>query len=666
MSPTSALPDLTGSGPVALDIETTGLDPRRDQVVVIALATGEERLVVEVRHHQRESVARWLREVVYPRGVLVHNAIFDLVFLDTVYGCGYPAWYWDTKLVEQILTSGLEADVSLAALSKRYLGLELDKSLQTSFTGGDLTEEQRLYAELDASVLLPIHRAQRRAVERHGLQRVVALEHRAGYAFFVMRQRGIGVDMHALRRKREEWERERDIVGRTLADQLTKYVYQLRVRKHEEHLARLAYWEQALEDAVNQALSRWERARVDENERAALAAEWVGLSLGKSVVSEDEVRGWWEHPKGRSRFEKRVAQRFRQEHPRPTVPRLELEAAINLASPQQLSAALSSLFAEYGLPAPPDTRSTTLRGLMGQRDELDEVIKMLLNWRAYEKLVQFADQLQESAQDGRVYPDWQQIGAATGRASCRNPNLMAQPKRAGFRQIFVAAPGHVLLSCDYSQIELRIAAALSHDPAMVAAFQEGRDLHRFTASRVFGVSEDDVTESQRKVGKQLNFGILYGMGPQRLVAELAAQGVRVSSEEARRALESWRETYRVAWEFLESVRETAVREGYSETALGRKRFYSSSEDEASIRRQAGNHPIQGTAADCMKLAMTQLVSLAPVIQVHDEIVLEVPESQVDAVRERVIRVMVDAARRVLGDVVPIEADADYGVSWSGE
>jgi DNA polymerase I-like protein with 3'-5' exonuclease and polymerase domains len=440
--------------------------------------------------------------------------------------------------VERILTSGLESDVSLAALSKRYLGLELDKSLQTSFDGGALSEEQIAYAELDAAVLHPIAQAQRRAVERLDLQRVVALEHRAGYAFFAMQKNGIGVDSAILREKRVEWERERDAIGSLLSEDLTKYVYTLRLRKHEEQLARLAEWELQLEEYVAHWMQRWEAAVSDIEAREEIEAEWVGLALGKSVITREEFESWWAGHKGRNRFEKRVAQRFRQFWPRPSAPKVELDAAINLASPQQLSAALADLFREHGLAVPQDTRSNTLRALMGQHEETDRIIKMLLSWRSYEKLVQFAEQLEGSIRDGRVYPDWQQIGAATGRASCRNPNLMAQPKKAGFRRIFVAKRDHVLLSCDYSQIELRIAAALSRDPEMVAAFRERRDLHRFTASRVFGVPEESVTEQQRKVGKQLNFGILYGMGPQRLVAELAAQGIRMPLEQARQAIDS--------------------------------------------------------------------------------------------------------------------------------
>jgi DNA polymerase I-like protein with 3'-5' exonuclease and polymerase domains len=659
----SSLCELSGSGPIALDIETTGLDPYQDELVVISLATSEERVVIDVRGIPRDEVSRWLRERVYPRGILVHNALFDLVFLDVALSCGYPSWYWDTKLVECILTSGLESDGSLASLSRRYLGLELDKSLQTSFDGGALSEDQIAYAELDAAVLHPIAQAQRRAVERLDLQRIVALEHRAGYAFFAMQRNGIGVDSAILREKRLEWEKERDAIGSLLSEELTKYVYSLRLRKHEEQMARLAEWELQLEEYVARWMRLWEAAQYDVEAREEIEAEWVGLALGKSVITREEFESWWSGTKGRNRFEKRVGQRFRQFWPRPSAPKIELDAAINLASPQQLSAALADLFREHGLAVPQDTRSNTLRALMGQHEETDRVIKMLLSWRSYEKLVQFADQIMEAMRDGRIYPDWQQIGAATGRASCRNPNLMAQPKKAGFRRIFVAKRDHVLLSCDYSQIELRIAAALSRDPEMVAAFREGRDLHRFTASRVFGVPEERVTEQQRKVGKQLNFGILYGMGPQRLVAELAAQGIRMQLEEARRAIDSWRETYRAAWDYLEAVREQAVREGYSETALGRKRFYAG-EDEASVRRQAGNHPIQGTAADIMKLAMTRLVQFNPVIQVHDEIVLEVPSSRIDEVREKVLSTMIEAAHRVLGDVVPIEADAEYGVAWA--
>jgi len=661
---TRDLPSVPGDGPVAIDIETTGLSHvSHDVVTVTVCPRGGQPIVVDVRGLHRDTVGSWIRDVVYPRGIIVHNSIFDLVFLAARYECGYPSWVWDTKLVEQVLTAGRNLEASLAATAKRRLGVALDKSLQTSFSAdGELSQGQVEYAALDAVVLWPIAEQQLREVQRYGLTRVVALEHAAARAFWLMQERGVGVDLGVLGSLAEVWQRERDNAARVLEDTLTKHVYQYRVKQHEAKLQRLAAWEQALEQEIDTAGTLWEQAKRDATLRESLRREWVGLSLGKRPVTEEEFASWFSSPKGKDAFLRRVGQRFRQRNPRPPVPRIDLEAVVDLHSPKQLHATLVSLAQELGVDAPADTRSQTLRALLGENQDYDAVILGLLRWRELDKLCQFAEQVAEHTVGNRLYPDWQQLGAATGRASCRNPNLMAQPKKDGFRRAFVAAPGHVLIACDYSQIELRIAAALSGDEEMLRAFREGLDLHTLTATRIFRVSENAVTEKQRKVAKQVNFGTLYGMGPKRLVSELAAQGVRITLEEAREALDAWREAYRGAAAFLAGVGEKAVIDGYSVTALGRRRWYDG-EDEAAIRRQAGNHPIQGTAADCMKLAMSRLAHRRPVVQVHDELVLEVPAEEASEALVEVQETMVTAAQEVLGGKVPIAVDGHVSVSW---
>jgi len=243
---------------------------------------------------------------------------------------------------------------------------------------------------------------------------------------------------------------------------------------------------------------------------------------------------------------------------------------------------------------------------------------------------------------------------------------MAQPKSAGFRRAFVARDGHVLVTADYSQIELRIMAALSGDPEMTRAFVEGQDLHRLTASRIFGVPEDAVSERQRKIGKQVNFGTLYGMGARRLVAELAAQGIRISLEEAQGALDGWRRTYRRAAEWIRERGVEAVRDGVAKTALGRIRSFATPRDAAeaaAIARRGGNLPIQGTAADIMKLAMSELVGMGIVLQVHDELVLEVPEGYAEVAVEIIRDTMRRCAEEVL-DGFPVGVDVTVGRSWA--
>lgn len=666
------LPDLP-DGPLGLDIETTGLRHWCDDIVLVTVVTEQQAWVVPVQQHDTASIRSWLDEVVFRRDrlVVIHNAIFDVVFLRRRYGITWPRVVYDTKIAEQILCGGLDEDCSLASLARRYIGIELDKSVRETFTpGAALTPEQVEYAAIDALVLLPIAREQvRRIRSDHGLSRVLGVELSAQLAFWRMQEQGVAVDLSALEQAERGWQAEAEELRKHLQTRLTQRVLASREAKLAEAEEALRRWQSDLEAELSRHEEMWRSRVTDPSWEESLREDWLGYQVtDKTVMTEKEIQSWLDPAKGLKRYLQRVQQRFRREHPKPPTPKVNLFAPINLLSSQQLLEALNEELREAGLPAIRSTEAKVLRSLLGRNEELDhEVLRPLLRYKELEKLLNFAEQIREHSDDGVLYPDWQQIGAATGRASCRNPNLMAQPKRANFRSVFVARPGMVLVTADYSQIELRILAALSGDLELNRVFRTGQDLHRLTASRIFGIPEEQVTEKQRKVGKQVNFGIVYGMGPRRLMAELAAQGIQLSLEEARNALESWRRTYRRAAEWIAARGEEAVRDGATRTALGRIRRYapaSSEEERAAIRRQGGNLPIQGTAADIMKVAMGRLWRYNPVIQVHDELVLEVPERDAQAVSQLVKRVMKDVAEEILG--VPVDVSVRFGRVWAEE
>jgi DNA polymerase I-like protein with 3'-5' exonuclease and polymerase domains len=664
------LPDLP-AGPLALDIETTGLRHREDEVVVISVASSEQAWVLDTRGMAPELVADWLRRLFAEHAIVVHNGIFDLVFLRNKYRVPLPepGKFWDTMLVEAVLRGG-SGEVSLEELAQDYLGLVLDKGLQTSFQAqGELSEDQIRYAAYDALALHGIRAGQHQRLRGEpGLFRVVALEHRAAPAFWEMQLRGVAVDLEALEEEAELWRSEAEALRVMLESRLTKRVIGAReekVGRAEEDLAR---WNAELGEELARCEEEWRQRRGDPSWYGELSAVWLGYQVTeKTVVTEEEIRRWLDPDKGLRRYLERVKQRFRREYPRPKVPRIDVWAPINLLSSQQLLEALNNELREAGLAEISSTESKVLRSLLGLREDLDrEVLRPLLRYKELEKLLDFVEQIREYTLEGVLYPDWNQIGAATGRASCRKPNLMAQPKSAGFRRAFVARDGHLLVTADYSQIELRIMAALSGDPEMTRAFVEGQDLHRLTAARIFGVAVDSVTERQRKIGKQVNFGTLYGMGPRRLVAELAAQGIRITLEEAQEAIEGWRRTYRRAADWIRERGLEAVQEGVVETALGRIRRFprpSDAVERAAIARRGGNLPIQGTAADIMKLAMGELAGMGMVLQVHDELVVEVTESEA-ALAAEVIR---DTMRRCAEEVLegfPVDVDVSVGRSWA--
>jgi DNA polymerase-1 len=273
---------------------------------------------------------------------------------------------------------------------------------------------------------------------------------------------------------------------------------------------------------------------------------------------------------------------------------------------------------------------------------------------------------------GRIHPDFNQIGADTGRFSCTNPNIQQIPATSDFRQCFIPAPGYKLVTCDYSQAELRILAQLSQDPAFVEAFQSGGDLHRLTASQMFQVPPDLVDKKQRSAAKVINFGLAYGRGPAALGVQLG-----VSTEEAKSLIDQYFKAYAGIQRWLDHAGKEAVRKGYSITLLGRKRYYAPldthdpdyNKKRASIERQGKNSPIQGANADMTKLA---LIGLHEALQgydarvvntVHDEIVVEAKEDQAEAVCTIVEHEMVKAGQQLL-TLVPVVADAKIADFWS--
>jgi DNA polymerase-1 len=277
----------------------------------------------------------------------------------------------------------------------------------------------------------------------------------------------------------------------------------------------------------------------------------------------------------------------------------------------------------------------------------------------------------------RVHTQFNQLGAATGRLSSNNPNLQNIPVRTAqgreIRRAFVAEPGHYLLSADYSQIELRILAHVTQDPALLETFRRDLDIHAATAARLFGVPLQQVTKNQRRIAKTTVFGTIYGISAFGLAAR-----TDLSRDEAQRLINGLFETYpgikRVFDETLQFGRE----HGYVETLFGRRRYFGRGRDNTLVtasgtrrlaaEREAINAPIQGTSADLIKMAMSRLFreletggyQAKMILQVHDELLLEVPDDELDEVRALVAKVM----ESIYPDLsVPLEVEASAGRNW---
>jgi DNA polymerase-1 len=346
----------------------------------------------------------------------------------------------------------------------------------------------------------------------------------------------------------------------------------------------------------------------------------------------------------------------------------------NINSTQQLG---QLLFQEFKLPSGRRIKtgySTDNEVLEALRDK-HPIVNELLEYRQLLKLKNtYVDALPSliNPRTGRVHTDFNQTVAATGRLSSSNPNLQNIPVRGELgrkiRRAFVPSRAeNVLLAADYSQIELRVLASMSKDSRLMQAFVSGEDIHRATAAAVFAVPPDEVTPDQRRIAKVVNFGIIYGIGEQRLAHETG-----ITRAEAAEFIASYNRTYAGVKSFMDDLRKRVAFQGYVTTLLGRRRelpeIHSSHQGiRAAAERAAINMPIQGTAADIIKIAMIRLHSAlaerhpetAMVLQVHDELVFDVPESEIEAVA-LLVREMMESSVQL---EVPLEVELKAGRDW---
>lgn len=349
---------------------------------------------------------------------------------------------------------------------------------------------------------------------------------------------------------------------------------------------------------------------------------------------------------------------------------------INLSSPKQVG---ELLFEQLGVPTKgvrrtkTGTYSTDAETLERLRDQ-HPVIGLILEHRGLTKLLStYVDALPAAVlkETGRIHPKFHQTVAATGRLSCSDPNLQNIPIRDDWgrriRRCFVAAPGHTFVGADYSQIELRILAHVSNDPGLIAAFREGADVHTRTAAEVFDTTPEAVTPEQRRAAKAINFGLMYGMGAQRL-----ARSLGISPSEAKAYIDRYFERYPGVRAFREAAIAAAREHGYSTTLMGRRRWipeFASNDPRliAQAERIAVNSPIQGSAADIIKLAMIRIhrrlgaefPGARLILQVHDELLVEAPEADAAAVEA-----LVAAEMRGAADLkVPLTVESGCGPTW---
>lgn len=350
----------------------------------------------------------------------------------------------------------------------------------------------------------------------------------------------------------------------------------------------------------------------------------------------------------------------------------------NLNSPKQLQ---EILFDKMGIPTK-GLKKTAKGGISTNEAVLEQLApdyplpKIILQNRSLAKLKStYTDKLPEmiSPKDGRVHTTYAQAVAITGRLASNNPNLQNIPIRTAegrrVRRAFTAPQGSVIVSADYSQIELRIMAHLSGDKTLIAAFQNGEDVHRRTAAEVFGTAPENVSPEQRRYAKTINFGLIYGMGQYGL-----AKSLGIDNLSAKNFIDRYFARYPGVAEYMQRTKEQAAAQGFVETLFGRRLYLpdirnKNANARAGAERAAINAPMQGTASDLIKRAMIDVsrwlvsddLKSKLIMQVHDELVLEVVETELDFVKEKLPQIMAKVGGGLLD--VPLVAEVGVGENW---
>jgi DNA polymerase-1 len=554
---------------VGLDCETTDLDPYKGDIRLTQLSDDQHTYVIDHKHFHGPSGYQPLKQLLEsskPR-TICHHSKFEQKWLLHKLGIRLGGIF-DSMLASQLIDFNRKSH-NLATLAKTYLGIELDKSLQSSDWTGDLSENQLQYAVRDSQVLPALRRTLIKTLSQDALIRAAQLEFEAVPTVADIELAGIYLDL-------DRWNEQLTIV----------------TQQHQTLAAEL-------------------------QEMLAAGAP-QGTLFGHTLINLDA------HP--------------------------------------QILTALKLL----NIPIDRSTKNNVLLPLAKDFP----VIAKLLEYRPLSKALTSYGESWFSAINpftNRVHPDFNQIGAPTGRFSCTDPNIQQVPHANGYRRCFRAPEGRRFCIVDYSQIELRIIAEFSQDPGFLAAFHSGVDLHRTTASQVFNVRIDQVSPDQRDFAKRLNFGVVYGIGAPRF-ANMTGMSIR----EAEATLRRYFETYRLLDTYLRDTAAQALEDRQVRTGSGRLVRYrfdpKNKEQVSSTRRKARNARIQGTGSDILKRALRLVgeelrgTSAQIVNIIHDEMVVEVDAYEAEDIGQRVSIRMVQAGEEYL-TTIPVKAEPQITTEW---
>ena len=561
------LPEIKQAKILAVDTETTGLDPHTAKLRLIQIAAaGLPILVIDCFSFLPDGIDIIKEMLETPAVKIFQNAKFDLQFFMAVQI--YPCPIFDTMLAAQLLrTSGGPSRAGLDVLAQHYLNETLPKDEQKSDWSGKLSESQLEYAANDVDILFRLREVMVKEIYENHLSDIALIEFSCVRAMAQMEYTGICLDIPLWNNLLDETVKERDEALEILYTYTEKPVAQI------------------------------------------------------NLFGEDEVSG---HNFDSNPF-------------------------------------VLDLLHRNGI----QTYSTSKYDLAPYANE--PLVKTISAYRRAAKLLSsflYPIPGMIHPKTGRLHPHYAQNGAWSGRMSCWNPNIQQIPRSAKFRECFIAPPGRKLIIADYSQIELRVAAEITHDPRMTAAYRSGDDLHSLTASFMVGKSIDAVTKPERQAAKAVNFGLIYGMGAAGL-KQYAAQsyGVEMTLEQA----EEFRNRFFKAYTGIEKWHRMMKRNPPKEsrTLTGRKFTFSENAGLSIL----SNTPVQGTAADIAKKALGLLVKRLKnsntyiVGVIHDEIILESSDEKADETAETLKSAMEEAGNSIM-KYVPCLAEVDVSQNWS--
>lgn len=606
----------THTGLFYADIESTGLQWWKDDIVLFQLKFDSHIFLIDVRKIGYELLGRLLIDLKGKNRVVFHNAKFDVKFLLFRTGVLLDLLY-DTMVGEVILRSGIgKPYYSLVDLALKYADIFMEKESRMDFVNlpkdAPFTNSMLNYAALDVDVLDPIHKGQMSEAKEVKMEQVMDLDMDLLPVVVQMETTGIKLD-------RVEWLKLEEI-AKTKHSKLTQEI--------KPYIADFATSIKSKKITNGLQLAEALSIPVKGKARRKSLEEITDLSC---------MRGW-------------VIENF------------------NIASSYQKKAVLNLMGIKV---------DSANKKVIGKHTDKEIVRKLIEISEVAKQISQYGESFLNEINPitGRIHTEYSTVGTQTGRFSSQKPNLQNVPSHGGYRECFIPSEGYVFIAADYSQQEYRLTGAVSGEPVIVKAYKDGSDMHTATASNFTGKPLNEITKDERSWGKTRNFEIIYGTTEWGL-----SKSLKCSPEEAKKVLEKYWKGYPRLSKFKERVEELILQVGFSCTPLGRRRYSTTKPTfgnpnqigqwREAIKREGFNHIIQGGGADIIKIAMVNIFRKNPfgdkfrlILQIHDELLVEVHRSIINEAREFLVREMTNAEQPFLKDI-PAAVDSDVKERWS--